>query len=172
MRGDKAATAGMRSTSAWPVPTEPAPKVEPAAPPGDVPDAGVTAAAAASVGRAKPRKAPTKKASSKEESATPEARVAAGRPVKAASSTSAKRATKAHTKPRSKLVRDSFTMPQQDFDLVDLLKQRCLDFKRPTKKSELLRAGLQALAAMPPAKLKTQLGQLIEVKTGRPKKSD
>jgi hypothetical protein len=48
---------------------------------------------------------------------------------------------------KPKMVRDSFTMPQADFDLVHLLKERALGFRRPTKKSELLRAGLQALGA-------------------------
>jgi hypothetical protein len=73
-------------------------------------------------------------------------------------------------KPRAKLVRDSFTMPQADFALIDVLKVRALGFKRATKKSELLRAGLQALAAMPPAALKAALGQLVPLKAGRPKK--
>ncbi|MDP2004764.1 MAG: hypothetical protein Q8K45_03740 [Rubrivivax sp.] len=72
---------------------------------------------------------------------------------------------------RAKLVRDSFTMPQPDFALIDLLKVRALGFKRPTKKSELLRAGLQALAAMPAAELKAALGRLTPLKTGRPKKA-
>ncbi len=74
-------------------------------------------------------------------------------------------------KPRAKLVRDSFTMPQSDFDLIDVLKQRALDFKRPTKKSELLRAGLQVLAALPPAKLEQCLAKLVALKTGRPRKA-
>jgi hypothetical protein len=68
-------------------------------------------------------------------------------------------------------VRDSFTMPQSDFALIDLLKVRALGFRRPTKKSELLRAGLQALAAMPAAELKAALGRLTPLKTGRPKKA-
>ncbi len=63
-------------------------------------------------------------------------------------------------------------MPQADFDLIDVLKHRALDFKRPTKKSELLRAGLQVLAALPQPKLKQCLDQLVELKTGRPSKSD
>ena len=71
---------------------------------------------------------------------------------------------------RIKLVRDGFTMPQPDFDLIDMLKARALDAKRATKKSELLRAGLHALAAMPPERLVSLLSGLTAVKTGRPKK--
>ncbi|RZI86658.1 MAG: hypothetical protein EOP38_00855 [Rubrivivax sp.] len=69
-------------------------------------------------------------------------------------------------------MRDSFTMPQADFDLVQALKDRALNFKRPAKKSELLRAGLQALSALSDAKLKTALDALAPLKAGRPKKSD
>ena len=61
--------------------------------------------------------------------------------VKAASPESVRDAAKA----KAKLVRDSFTMPQQDFGLIAVLKERALGFKRPAKKSELLRAGLHAL---------------------------
>jgi hypothetical protein len=72
---------------------------------------------------------------------------------------------------RSKLVRDSFTMPQTDFALVAQLKARALDFKRPTKKSELLRAGLQVLNQLDNKSLQAALEALAPLKTGRPKKS-
>lgn len=71
---------------------------------------------------------------------------------------------------KTKLVRDSFTMPRADFALIAALKERTLVFKRPTKKSELLRAGLQALAALDDAQLQAALEQLVPIKTGRPKK--
>lgn len=70
---------------------------------------------------------------------------------------------------KHKLVRDSFTMPRTDFELIHTLKERALGFKRPTKKSELLRAGLQALAALDDAALKARLERLIPLKPGRPK---
>jgi hypothetical protein len=73
--------------------------------------------------------------------------------------------------PKEKLVRDSFTMPQADFALIAQLKTRALGFQRPTKKSELLRAGLHALAAMDSATLLAALHALEPIKTGRPKKS-
>ena len=72
-------------------------------------------------------------------------------------------------KPHVKLVRDSFTMPREDFDLIAQLKARALDFKRPAKKSELLRAGLQVLAALPDAQLHAALDALRPLKAGRPK---
>jgi hypothetical protein len=90
----------------------------------------------------------------------------ATRPVKVSAPASVRDAGKA----RSKLVRDSFTMPEQDFDLIATLKERALNFKRPTKKSELLRAGLQALQQLPDAKLRMALDALVPLKAGRPKK--
>ena len=72
-------------------------------------------------------------------------------------------------KVKLKLVRDSFTMPAADFALVDQLKSRAIAFKRPAKKSELLRAGLQVLVGLTDAKLKAVLDGLTPLKPGRPK---
>lgn len=71
---------------------------------------------------------------------------------------------------RVKLVRDSFTMPSDDFELIARLKSRALDFKRPTRKIELLRAGLQELNALDEAQLRRALAALRPLQTGRPKK--
>ena len=76
------------------------------------------------------------------------------------------------TKAKTKLVRDSFTMPQADFALIGTLKERAIGFKRPAKKSELLRAGLQALAGLNDTALRAALDALVPLKTGRPKKVD
>jgi hypothetical protein len=72
--------------------------------------------------------------------------------------------------PKPKLVRDSFTMPQSDFALIATLKARALAAQRETKKSELLRAGLQTLAALDGPALMAALGRLQPLKVGRPKK--
>lgn len=73
---------------------------------------------------------------------------------------------KLHRKP----VRDSFTMPEADFALIATLKARALAGQRETKKSELLRAGLHALALLDTPGLVVALSQLEPVKIGRPKK--
>ena len=73
------------------------------------------------------------------------------------------------TKQKQKLVRDSFAMPAGDFGLIHLLKERALTFRRPAKKSELLRAGLHALAALSDSQLRTALDGLAPLKPGRPK---
>ncbi|MGJ7512463.1 hypothetical protein [Variovorax sp. GT1P44] len=72
-------------------------------------------------------------------------------------------------KAKSKLVRDSFTMPEQDYDLIAVLKERALGFKRPAKKSEMLRAGLHALQQLTNAQLQGALDALTPLKVGRPK---
>jgi hypothetical protein len=79
-------------------------------------------------------------------------------------------AVRGEAKPKAKLVRDSFTMPEQDFGLIAKIKDRALDFRRPTKKSELLRAGLHALQKFTDAELRGALDSLAPLKAGRPKK--
>ena len=48
-----------------------------------------------------------------------------------------------------KVIRDSFTMPAADHELIGFLKTRCLGLGIAIKKSELLRAGLAALDRLP-----------------------
>jgi hypothetical protein len=69
-----------------------------------------------------------------------------------------------------KVVRDSFTMPQANYDLIAALKQKALKAGLHVKKSELLRASLQALSKLTAAQLKRALSGLEKIKTGRPKK--
>jgi hypothetical protein len=78
--------------------------------------------------------------------------------------------TAKHAKSHGKPVRDSFTMPHADFALIALLKERALTGRREAKKSELLRAGLHALAALDAAGLVAALGRLQPIKVGRPRK--
>ena len=72
---------------------------------------------------------------------------------------------------RAKLVRDGFTMPETDYALLKELKQRLHGVNREAKKSELLRAGLQALALLDARSLAAALDRLEPIKTGRPRKS-
>jgi hypothetical protein len=75
-----------------------------------------------------------------------------------------------HPSMRAKLVRDSFTMPQHDYDLIASLQERVRGVDREAKKSEFLRAGLQALDRLPDSDLAAALNTLTLVKPGRPKK--
>ena len=69
---------------------------------------------------------------------------------------------------KPKLVRDGFTMPEPDYALLAALKKRALQAGREVKKSELLRAGLRALAAMPEAAYLGALEGVERIKPGRP----
>lgn len=69
---------------------------------------------------------------------------------------------------KPKLVRDSFTIPKAEYVVLEELKQRATKLTRPAKKSELLRAGIKALAALSDAAFLTALEQVPTIKTGRP----
>jgi hypothetical protein len=71
---------------------------------------------------------------------------------------------------KPKLVRDSFTIPKDEYQVLSDLKARMTKLMQPAKKSELLRAGLKALAAMPNATIKKALLAVPSIKTGRPAK--
>lgn len=78
-------------------------------------------------------------------------------------------ATQAPAKPKKpKLVRDSFTIPKNEYEAIASLKERALKHGVSIKKSELLRAGLMTLAFMPDAAFTKALADVPTLKTGRP----
>jgi hypothetical protein len=91
-------------------------------------------------------------------------------PVKAAVKPEKKHKKEKKAVGKVKVVRDSFTMPQADYDLIAAIKEKALKVDLHVKKSELLRASLHALAKLPLAQLKRALLGLEKIKTGRPKK--
>jgi len=70
---------------------------------------------------------------------------------------------------KAKLVRDSFTIPKDEYVVIDLLKVRAGKLGQSVKKSELLRAGIKALAALSDIQFKVALSNVPTIKTGRPK---
>lgn len=94
----------------------------------------------------------------------------AAKPVAAATPLAAAKAPKPAKVKKPKLVRDSFTIPKDEYSVLDDLKQRAGRLSSPAKKSELLRAGVKALAAMPDAAFLSALRVVPVVKTGRPSK--
>ena len=77
---------------------------------------------------------------------------------------------KALKEKKPKLVRDSFTIPKAEYTVLDELKHRAGKLGNSIKKSELIRAGIKALAAMPDAMYLDALKVVPTVKTGRPSK--
>ena len=86
--------------------------------------------------------------------------------VKPAAKTKAPSKTERAKKP--KLVRDSFTIPKTEYLVIDALKERAGKLSRAAKKSELLRAGIKALAAMSDDAFLAALSAVPTIKTGRP----
>lgn len=77
----------------------------------------------------------------------------------------------ASVKKKIKLVRDSFTMPKNEYITLSDLKLRSARLGREAKKSELLRAGIEALSKMSDAVFSAALDAIPSLKTGRPKAS-
>ena len=123
--------------------TTPATKTRPAAPPARSPKAAPAAKKLSAV-------APTAR-----KVAPPPAPPAAPAPVVA--------------KPKHKLVRDSFTIPKSEYVVLEALKLRAAKLERPTKKSEILRAGIAALNAMGDKAFLAAILAIPSIKTGRPK---
>ena len=126
------------------------------------------------------KQAPSKAARAPAKSpAKPPLKTAAKTPVKAKLSPQAKTAVKTAAKPVSKpvkvakakkpkMIRDSFTIPKTEYVVIDALKERAGKLSRAAKKSELLRAGVKALAAMSDAAFLAALTAVPTIKTGRP----
>ena len=83
-----------------------------------------------------------------------------------AKSTRAKAAPAPAARPH--LVRDSFTMPEQEYAVLATVKQACLKAGFEVKKSELLRIGVALLGQLDTASLRAVLDSLPQLKTGRP----
>ncbi len=73
---------------------------------------------------------------------------------------------------KKKLVRDSFTIPKTEYTVLEDLKQRAGKLASSVKKSELIRAGIKALAAMPDSSFLAALKAVPAIKTGRPTKTE
>ncbi|MES2423342.1 MAG: hypothetical protein V4562_02860 [Pseudomonadota bacterium] len=133
------------------------PATKPAAAPAVVPAApSVTASA---------KPAPAKKAVAKKPAAKPAAKKPA---VKALPKAKVEKPAKPK---KPKLVRDSFTIPKPEYLVLEELKQRAAKLQKATKKSEILRAGIKALAALSDAALLAALNNVPAIKTGRPSQS-
>lgn len=71
---------------------------------------------------------------------------------------------------KTKLIRDSFTIPEADYALFLMLRQRALSVGVEVKKGEILRAALLVLAKLDDVELIKAIGLVERIKTGRPKK--
>jgi len=70
---------------------------------------------------------------------------------------------------KPKVVRDCFTIPEADYNLITTIKEKCLKFGFDTNKGEIVRAGLKVLAELKADELRRAVESVERVKTGRPK---
>jgi len=75
-------------------------------------------------------------------------------------------------KQKAKVIRDSFSFPEQDYLKISELKKTCLAAGVHVKKGEILRAGLHLLTQLNLAELKQAVEQVEKVQTGRPSSSE
>lgn len=117
------------------------------------------------------RKAKTSAPAAKPAAATPAPAVAAA-PAAAPATPAAEAPAAVEAKPKKpKLVRDSFTVPKDEYAAIDALKLRAAQQGHEIKKSELLRAGLKLLNSLDDKQLLAALQAVPSIKTGRPAKT-
>jgi len=109
----------------------------------------VTPPAAPAKAKTSPAKAPQPKAADKKITAAP---------------------AKALKEKKIKVVRDSFTLPKTELLQITEMKKRAMALGVEVKKSELIRAGLQALAGLADTAFKKAMANVPTIKTGRPAK--
>lgn len=94
----------------------------------------------------------------------------AAAPAKPAKAIKPAKVAKPEKVKKPKTIRDSFTIPKTEYAVIDALKIRAAKAGAPAKKSELLRAGIKALAAMNEAAFLAAVKAVPAIKTGRPAK--
>ncbi|MCF8209027.1 MAG: hypothetical protein K9K38_06440 [Rhodoferax sp.] len=80
-------------------------------------------------------------------------------------------ADKASKAKKIKMVRDSIAIPKSEYSVLDDLKLRAGLLATPAKKTELIRAGIKALAAMSDAAFVAAVRAVPNLRTGRPAKN-
>jgi hypothetical protein len=88
-------------------------------------------------------------------------------PAKSTKSTKGNKATKTV---KTKLVRDSFAIPEKEYAALVAVKKTCLKAGLEIKKTELIRIGIALVNNLTTAKIKTAQAKLTQISAGRPKK--
>lgn len=91
--------------------------------------------------------------------------------VPAAKKALPKQSTKKDKQKKIKMVRDSFSMPEDDYANLLNLKKKCIAAGVSVKKSELLRVGLTGLMKLSNATLIAAVKQIVVVKNTKAKKT-
>ncbi len=99
----------------------------------------------------------------------PAKKPAASIPKKAAPPAQPPKKPAAATLEKVKLVRDSFTLPEVDHELIKRCKKAAVASGRETKKSEVVRAAIQTFNALPLEQQLKAYQALSLIAVGRPK---
>ena len=70
---------------------------------------------------------------------------------------------------KNKVIRDSFTIPKDEYQTIHDLKLRSAKLGHGMKKSELIRAGIKVLSILSDSAFTQAIAQIPMIKTGRPK---
>ena len=97
-------------------------------------------------------------------------KVAAKKTTKKASKKTLGKSTKATKTVKTKLVRDSFAIPEKEYAALVAVKKACLKAGLEIKKTELIRIGISLVNTLTTAKIKTAQAKLTQISAGRPKK--
>jgi len=97
-------------------------------------------------------------------------KVAAKKATKKASKKTLGKSTKATKTVKTKLVRDSFAIPEKEYAALVAVKKACLKAGLEIKKTELIRIGIALVNNLTTAKIKTAQAKLTQISAGRPKK--
>jgi hypothetical protein len=80
------------------------------------------------------------------------------------------KANKAAKRVKTKLIRDSFAIPEKEYAALVVVKKTCLKVGLEIKKTELIRIGIALVNNLSTAKIKTAQAKLTQISAGRPKK--
>jgi hypothetical protein len=76
-----------------------------------------------------------------------------------------------HYKIKEKAARDSYTMPQDEYQFLKAIQDKCLQEAIYVKKSEILRVGLIAIRGLPITEFLKRWRRLHKLGPGRPRKT-
>lgn len=71
--------------------------------------------------------------------------------------------------PAPTVIRDTFSLPPNDYALLEQLRTRAIGLGQVINKSEFVRAGLRALIDMPESEFSQAIIKIEKIKLGRPK---
>lgn len=103
--------------------------------------------------------------------AKPVAKSTARKPASANTAPKIVKQSKPAKPKKIKMVRDSMSIPKDEYTVLQDLKVRASKLGMSVKKTEVLRAGIKALASLSDAALLTSLKAVPSLKTGRPAKA-